>query len=163
MGLAGSWMISAYASMTDEEGNDLDIRIAPTPIGPSGQRASMFNGLADSVTTLSKQPDAAAKWVAFMGSEECQNIIGQSGVVFPARPEATQLAIQFNQEERNLDVTPFTDQVEQDTTFLFPVTSNAADITALMNPVMDSIYIGTEPASSLTGLNDQLNRLFDVT
>jgi multiple sugar transport system substrate-binding protein len=98
-----------------------------------------------------------------VGSAECQNIIGKSGVVFPARPEGTELAIKFNQEERNLDVTPFTDQVAQDTTFLFPVTSNAADITALMNPVMDSIYIGTEPASSLTGLNEQLNRLFDVT
>jgi hypothetical protein len=52
---------------------------------------------------------------------------------------------------------------ERFTTFLFPVTSNAADITALMNPVMDSIYIGTEPVSSLTGLNDQLNRLFEVS
>jgi multiple sugar transport system substrate-binding protein len=149
--------------MTDAEGSDLDIQIAPTPIGPSGQRASMFNGLADSITVQAKNPEAAAQWVAFLAGEECQNIIGESGVVFPARPEGTELAIQFNQEERNLDVTPFTDQVEQETTFLFPVTSNAADITALMNPVMDSIYIGTEPASSLTGLNDQLNRLFDVT
>jgi multiple sugar transport system substrate-binding protein len=163
MGLAGSWMISTYAAMTDAEGNDLDIQIAPTPIGPSGQRASMFNGLADSITVQAKNPEAAAQWVAFLAGEECQNIIGESGVVFPARPEGTELAIQFNQEERNLDVTPFTEQVEQETTFLFPVTSNAADITALMNPVMDSIYIGTEPASSLTGLNDQLNRLFDVT
>ena len=87
LGLAGSWMISTYAAMTDADGNDIDIRIAPTPIGPSGQRASMFNGLADSITTLSQQPEAAAKWVAFLASEECQNIIGESGVVFPARPE----------------------------------------------------------------------------
>ena len=48
LGLAGSWMISTYADHAD--GNDIDIRIAPTPIGPSGQRASMFNGLADSIT-----------------------------------------------------------------------------------------------------------------
>ena len=53
--------------------------------------------------------------------------------------------------------------MEQGTTFLFPVTLNAADVTALMTPVMDSIYIGSEPASSLTGLNDQLNDLFEIT
>ena len=107
----------------------------------------MFNGLADSVTTLSKQPENAAKWVKFMSGEECQNIIGESGVVFPARPEATELAIAFNQTERNLDVTPFTDQVKEKTTFLFPVTTNAADIIALMGPRLDAVYIGSAPAS----------------
>jgi len=52
--------------------------------------------------------------------------------------------------------------VKNKTTFLFPVTSNAADIVALMNPQFDSIYIGSQSASSLTGLNDQLNQLFSV-
>ena len=46
--------------------------------------------------------------------------------------------------------------------FLFPVTTNAADITALMNPRMDAVYIGSAPVSSLTTLNDQLNKLFEV-
>ena len=72
----------------------------------------------------------------------------------------SKLAIQFNKVQRHLDVTPFTDQVKNKTTFLFPVTSNAADITALMQPVMDSIYIGQEPVTTLSGLNDQLNQLF---
>ena len=45
------------------------------------------------------------------------------------------------------------------TTFLFPVTTNAADITALMRPRLDAVYIGSEPVSSLTDLNDQLNAL----
>jgi multiple sugar transport system substrate-binding protein len=162
MGLSGSWMISTFSKLTDAGGKKLDIGIAPTPIGPSGKRASMFNGLADSVTTLSKQPENAAKWVKYLSGSECQSIIGQSGVVFPARPEGTDLAIAYNRDERKLDVTPFTDQVKDKTTFLFPVTSNAADITALMNPRMDAVYIGSEPVSSLTDLNDQLNRLFEV-
>jgi len=83
-------------------------------------------------------------------------------VVFPARPAATDLAIRYNRAKRNLDVTPFTDQVKQGTTFLFPVASNAADISALMNPRMDAVYIGSAPASSLSTLNDQLNKLFQV-
>ncbi|GIF25456.1 multiple sugar transport system substrate-binding protein [Actinoplanes tereljensis] len=162
MGLSGSWMISTFSKLTDATGAKLDIGLAPTPIGPSGKRASMFNGLADSITTLSKHPDNAAKWVKFMAGAQCQDIIGRSGVVFPARPAATDLAIAYNRDERKLDVTPFTDQVKDKTTFLFPVTSNAADILALMNPRMDAVYIGSAPVSSLTAVNDQLNKLFEV-
>jgi len=162
MGLSGSWMISTFSNLTDAAGKKLEIGIAPTPIGPTGKRASMFNGLADSVTKFSKQPDNAAKWVKFMSGEQCQNIIGESGVVFPARPAGTELAIAFNKTKRNLDVTPFTDQVKNGTTFLFPVTNNAADVVALMNPRMDAVYIGSAPVSSLTKLNKQLNDLFEV-
>jgi len=162
MGFSGSWMISTFSKLTDANGKKLDIGIAPTPVGPTGKRASMFNGLADSITTLSKQPDNAAKWVKFMSGEQCQNIIGQSGVVFPARPNGTNLAVAYNKTERKLDVTPFTRQVAEKTTFLFPVTTNAADITALMAPRLDAVYIGSSPISSLTELNNQLNALFEV-
>ncbi|MEV6304213.1 sugar ABC transporter substrate-binding protein [Actinoplanes sp. NPDC051861] len=162
MGISGSWMISTFSKLTDANGTKLDIGIAPTPIGPSGRRASMFNGLADSVTTLSRQPEDAAKWVKFMSGAACQDMIADSGVVFPARPAATQRAIAYNQRERDLDVTPFTDQVTEGTTFLFPVTTNAADITALLVPRLDAVYIGEQPVSSLTDLNNQLNALFEV-
>lgn len=160
--LNGSWMISTFSKLTDANGKKLPIGIAPTPIGPSGKRASMFNGLADSVTTLSKQPENAAKWVKYLSGEQCQDIIGQSGVVFPARPAATQLAIDYNKNQRHLDVSAFTNQVKDKTTFLFPVTTNAADITALMQPRMDALYIGSSPISSMTTLNTQLNNLFKV-
>jgi multiple sugar transport system substrate-binding protein len=162
IGVHGSWMISTFSKLTDANGNKLDIGIAPTPIGPTGKRASMFNGLADSITTFSQQPENAAKWVKYLSGAECQKIIGQSGVVFPARPEATQLAVDYNANERKLDVSPFTDQVRDGTTFLFPVTTNAADIKALVQPQMDAAYIGTAPVSSLTQTNEQLNKLFDV-
>jgi len=162
MGLSGSWMISTFSKLTDASGKPLEIGIAPTPIGPTGRRASMFNGLADSVTSLSQQPENAAKWVKFLSGEQCQDIIGRSGVVFPARPAATELAIQYNRTERKLDVTPFTNQVKEKTTFLFPVTTNAADVTALVQPQLDAVYIGSEPVSSLTTLNQQLNDLFQV-
>jgi multiple sugar transport system substrate-binding protein len=83
-------------------------------------------------------------------------------VVFPARPAATELAVGYNKTKRNLDVSAFTDQVTEKTTFLFPVTANAADITALMLPRMDSLYIGSSPVSSMSTLNKQLNDLFKV-
>ncbi|MEV4807213.1 sugar ABC transporter substrate-binding protein [Nonomuraea sp. NPDC049421] len=162
MGFDGSWTISSFTKLTDAEGRKLDIGVAPNPIGPSGKRASMFNGLADSVTTFSKQPENAAKWVKFLSGEECQNLIGRSGVVFPARPSGTELAIEYNKKERGLDVSAFTDHIENHTTFPLPVTSNAADIAALSQPAFDAVYLGQAPASSLTHLNDQLNELFKV-
>jgi multiple sugar transport system substrate-binding protein len=162
MGLNGSWMISTFTKLTDAAGNKLDIGVAPTPVGPTGKRASTFNGLADSITTFSRQPENAAKWVAYLSGEECQDTIGRSGVVFPARPQGTQLAVDYNNTERHLDVSAFTDHVRDGTTFLLPVTTNAADIKALVNPQMDAVYIGTAPVSSLTRTNDQLNKLFEV-
>ena len=162
MALNGSWTIAQFAKLTDAAGKKLDIGVAPTPIGPTGRRASMLNGLADSVTTLSDQPENAAKWVKFLSGEQCQTIIGESGVVFPARPAGTDRAIAYNRDERKLDVSAFTGHITDRTTFLFPVTMNAADITALMRPRLDSVYLGSSPVSSMTTLNDQLNDLFEV-
>ena len=78
----------------------------------------------------------------------------------PARGHRTRRRLQ--PDERKLDVTAFTDQVEDKTTFLFPVTTNAADITALLQPRLDAVYLGSKPVSSLTELNNQLNDLFKV-
>ena len=46
----------------------------------------MYNGLADSIWVGSKNKPAAAKWVEYLGSPDCQNIVGEKGVVFPAIP-----------------------------------------------------------------------------
>lgn len=162
LALDGSWMLSSYAKLADAKGRPLKIGIAPTPVGPVGKRASMFNGLGDSVTRKAKNPQAAAKWVAFLAGRECQDIVGRSGVVFPARPSGTALATAFNQKVRGFDVTPFTRQVKERTTFLYPVTKHPADVTALTGPAFDAVYTGDQPVSSLTDLNNQLNRLFEV-
>ncbi|QQD75577.1 sugar ABC transporter substrate-binding protein [Curtobacterium sp. YC1] len=153
----GSWMIGSYLGM-----EDLDIAVAPTPIGPSGHRASMFNGLGDSITKQAKDPEAAAEWVAFLGSDEAQRIVGERGIVFPARPAGTEAAV-ASFRERGLDVSAFTRQVEEGTTFLFPVTKNPADVQALLQPAFDGVYANGEPISTLTGVNEQVNTLLALT
>ena len=74
----GSWMTNL---MFDAKG--IETGLAPTPVGPSGKRASMYNGLADSVWVGSQNKPAAVKWVEFLGSPDCQNIVGEKAVVFP--------------------------------------------------------------------------------
>jgi len=153
----GSWMIGAYGNLPD-----MKVGIAPTPIGPVGHRASMFNGLGDSITKQARNPEAAAKWVAFLGGATAQQIVGRAGIVFPARPEGTEAAVAAFRE-KGFDVSAFTGQVAEKTTFLFPVTRNPGDVQALVQPAFDGIYANGKPVSTLTGMNDQVNTLLQLT
>ncbi|SCK38200.1 carbohydrate ABC transporter substrate-binding protein, CUT1 family (TC 3.A.1.1.-) [Streptomyces sp. WMMB 714] len=154
MATEGSWKLSAFSGL-----KGVDLGIAPTPKGPTGERASMMGGLADSIPKGAKNKKGAAKWVAFLASAECQNIVGKDATVFPATPEGTEKAVATHREN-GLDVTPFTRHIEDGTTFSFPVTDHAADINAIMLPAMQEVYAGDAPASSLTTTNKQVNFLF---
>ena len=61
---------------------------------------------------------------------------------------------------KGIDVTAFTSHVENGTTFLFPITDNAAKIDGIMQPAMDAILQGSADVSSLDSANDQVNALF---
>ena len=150
----GSWNTNALAG-----NKDLSVGLAPNPVGPSGKRASMYNGLADSIWIGSKNKPAAAKWVEFLGSPDCQNIVGEKSVVFPAIPSATEKA-QAAFKAKGIDVTPFLTQVSDKTTFLFPITDHAAGITNILQPAMDNVLSGKADVSSLTEANTQINQLF---
>ena len=157
LGMSGSWMISSFASIPD-----IQLQIAPTPVGPLGHRASPFNGLADSITRFADDKEAAAKWVAFLGSSECQMMIADAGAVFPARLEATQRSLQVR-SETGLDVSAFTIHLEEGTTRTLAVTTNAADVAALTVPGFEAVFVGQKDVSYFTELNSQVNRLLELT
>jgi len=150
----GSWMISQMFSY-----KGVQTGLAPTPTGPSGKRASMYNGLADSVWAGSKNKPAAVKWVEYLGSAACQDVIGKSGVVFPAIPSGT-TAAQAAFKAKGIDVTPFLTQVNDKTTFLFPITDHASEILTIMNAAVDAVFTGKAKADTLTAANTQVNALF---
>jgi multiple sugar transport system substrate-binding protein len=150
----GSWQTNALFGA-----KGIDVGLAPTPIGPNGKRASMYNGLADSIWVGSKNKPAAAKWVEYLGSTDCQNIVGAKAIVFPAIPSATDKA-KAAWKAKGIDVTPFTDQVKNKTTFLFPITDHASEIEGIMHPAMDAVLSGSQPVTSLTDANKQVNQLF---
>jgi len=62
-----------------------------------------------------------------------------------------------------LDVSAFTRQVEEKTTFLFPVTRNPADVQALLQPAFDDVYANGKSITTLTGINEQVNTLLALT
>ncbi|MGY5764125.1 ABC transporter substrate-binding protein [Brachybacterium sp. DNPG3] len=153
--LTGSWMIGTYANL---EG--VDLGIAPLPSGPIGTPMSMFNGLGDSISAQSENPEAAARLVAFLGSDDSQTIIGKRGIVFPATDAGTQAAIDAY-TEKGLDVSPFTDRVENDETGLYPLVENAAEIASIMQSAFDQIWMRRIDGADFTAYNDRVNALFE--
>lgn len=150
----GDWLIGQYQSY-----KGVETAFAPTPKGPDGKRASMFNGLADSVWAGTKNPAGATKWAAYLGSAACQDVVAQKAVVFPAITSSTELAAKAF-AAKGTDVSAFTTHIKDGTTFLFPIADKAAKVDGIMKPAMDAVLAGKKPASSLTEANFQVNALF---
>ncbi|EGX56336.1 extracellular solute-binding protein [Streptomyces zinciresistens K42] len=152
--LDGAWMISTYYGT-----KGLDVGTAPTPVGPTGKRATMMNGLADSITKNARNKEGAKKWVRYLASNECQKTVGGYGIVFPATPDGTAAAVAAYRK-KGVDVSAFTEPVtdrKRSATFSFPITDYAADVFALMRPAMQDVYANDAPVSGLSKTNDQIN------
>lgn len=154
MGIDGSWMIGSYL------GSDFEVGFARLPAGPEG-RKSMFNGLADSIYIGTPHPEESWEWVKYLGSEACQTVVGQSGVVFPAIPSAAELSLQVRADV-GVDVSAFTDQAaEEGGTFLFPITDFGGEINTIMSEAMDKILLGEAKAADILPVaNAEVNDLF---
>lgn len=155
LGLDGSWMIGSYV------GSGTPVEFARLPIGPEG-RKSMFNGLADSIWTGTEHLEESWQWVKFLASPECELIVGNAGVVFPATPEGVEASLQVR-ADAGIDVTAFTDQaLEEGGTFLYPITDFGGEIATIMTETMDAIALGqAEAESALLSANDEVNSLFE--
>jgi len=136
---AGAWMIGHYA-------RQVKFRYAwvPQPIGPSGRRASMLNGLADSIWIGTKQPEAAWAWVRHLASADCQRKLAAAGTVFPAIAGlAAQTQAVFKQ--RGIDASAFADMAAAHT-FAPPIVENAAEIDQLIGNAIETVLLGRAPA-----------------
>ncbi|QPL04776.1 MULTISPECIES: ABC transporter substrate-binding protein [Actinomyces] len=156
MCISGSWMFSTFAKL------DIEVGIAANPVGPNGRSVSLFNGLGDSVCKQSANIEQACQWVSFLGTAEAQDIVASYGIVFPAISSSTQAAVEVF-EETGLPTAPFTQHVEDGSTFFFPLTYFGADVTAIMQPATDDLWANRVPASTLTKYNDQVNLLFETS
>jgi len=151
----GSWQINNYVN-----NSKFPVGFGLLPSGPAG-RKSMFNGLADSIWVGSKHQKEAWEWVKFLASPECENIVGSTGVVFPAIQSAVEKSLAVRQD-KGIDVSAFTTEaLDPNGTFLFPITDHGSEIQNIMGPTMDSIYLGqAKAADALKAANDQVNALF---
>jgi len=150
----GDWNISSHKAP-----NGGVTKYAPTPIGPNGTSASMFNGLTDAISASSKHVDEAWQWVKYLGSEACQSKVAAAGVVFPAIKSLADQTIQAHMDA-GVDVSAFMSYAKNGTTFLPPVTTHYADVLAIQSPIMDDIMNGKQTADALDAMNTQINALY---
>ncbi len=150
----GSWMIGTY------EASDFKVGFGRLPAGPEG-RKSMFNGLADSIWVGSPHIEESWQLVKFFASADCQNIVGEAGVVFPAIPDAAATSLKMR-ADNGIDVSAFVEQAdEKDGTFLFPIADFAGEISTIMTEATDSISLGQAKAADvLPAANEEINALF---
>ncbi|EAR08783.1 ABC transporter substrate-binding protein [Reinekea blandensis] len=135
----GSWMINYFDN--NVKGN---YQWIPLPIGPTGQRATMFNGLADSIWTGSKHKEEAWQWVKYLGSADCQSVVAEKGVVFPAIDGMAEKTTQAHQA-RGIDSSAFLTMANANT-FLAPIADNGARINEAMENAVQTILLGKDDA-----------------
>lgn len=155
LAMEGSWMITQYANL---EG--VDLGIASQPAGPVGHPVSIFNGLGDSMSAQTEHPEEAARLIAFLGSDASQEIIGKKMVVLPASDAGTEAA-KDAYAGRGLDISPFTDLIDQEYTGLYPLVEHSAEVQTIMQPAFDKLWMGQITAKDFTEYNDRVNALFE--
>jgi multiple sugar transport system substrate-binding protein len=130
----------------------------PLPIGPSGKRATILNGLADSIWAGSKVKEAAWQWVKFLGSEACQNSVAKQGVIFPAVNGQAEISISA-MKSRGSDASAFL-TMTQGFTLQPPIVAHGAEINNIVGNTMEEILIGRRKASeALRIANSKVNTL----
>lgn len=152
----GSWNTQSYVGL-----DGVTTTIAPVPAGPNGERASMFNGLADSVASTTDHPEEAKQLAVFMGSKQCQDLTAAKGIAFPAVESSADISREAF-EAAGIDTSAFQVPIEQNSTYLAPVAENWAELQAIMGPAMDQILsLDADPATTLVQANEQVNALFN--
>lgn len=133
--------------------------IAPSPIGPSGQRGTQLNSNAYSAWAGTKNPTGAGKLISYLESPACQNVVAKAGTVYPSLKSSSALAVKL-QQQKGLDVTPFSDYLTNGTAHLAPVADHWAQVVSIMQPVMDSILSFKSDVSALDSANKKVNALY---
>jgi multiple sugar transport system substrate-binding protein len=154
--ITGSWTISSYLSATAKQ----KYAFAPLPTGPAGRKTAI-NGLSDAIYAGTKHKDEAWKWVKFLGSTDCQDIVAANAVVFPAIKTATDKALAAHQA-KGQDVHVFTDEAKASGgTFFLPITDHGNEVSQTVQDAIQSVVLGqADAASALKKANDSVNALF---
>jgi multiple sugar transport system substrate-binding protein len=99
--------------------------------------------------------------VKFLGSQTAQDIVAKAGVVFPA-VSASMPAARAAFSKAGWDVAPFLEPVEAGDVFSYPANPNAADVSAVMTPAMDSVLSFQSDPGSLIKANNDVNKILSA-
>lgn len=149
----GSWMITHFKTNAK-----FDHAWVPLPTGPAGTRATMFNGLADSIWAGSKVKEESWKWVKYLGSADCQGTVASYGVVFPAIKGMAEKAIEV-QKGKGVDSSAFLTMAKSKT-YLPPIADSGSEIDEVMKASIEAVLMGKSDATTaLKAANVKVNQL----
>lgn len=114
--------------------------IAPFPAGPNGKRVVRINGLADHIYVMSKHKEEAWSFVKFINGKEAQDILAETGTVFPMNKESIPKFIDFYKKQ-GLDPTVFVEEFNGDTVTM-PITKNYMEWVRIWFREMGLIFSG---------------------
>lgn len=134
---------------------------AALPTGPEG-RKSAINGLSDAMYAGGKHKDQAWEWIKYLASADCQSVVGDTGVIFPANTEASEASVAARAES-GLDASVFLSySQEPDGTFLIPINYHGTEMSQIVQDAIQSVALGTaEAQTALTDANAKVNALFE--
>jgi multiple sugar transport system substrate-binding protein len=151
----GNWRVTELVGA-----KGLNPVFAPVPAGPDGHHWSLGNSLGDSIWAGTKHRAQAWKWVQFLASRACQNIMGKSGAIVPAivssdkyvgaafrRIGASSSVKAYGTYGKYKDILPLSDHFDQVSTII------EAAMTQIIND-------GAPAAPKLKAANKRVNALF---
>jgi multiple sugar transport system substrate-binding protein len=143
MTILGSFDVSSYVGPSQKQ----DYGFAELPIGPDG-RKTLINDTSDAIWAGTKYPAQAWKWVEYLASPACQNIVATKGVVFPAITEASTKAETARIAEGQA-ITPFVQEAEAPgDTFIYPISQGEDQISTELQAQLDAVWLGQSSAAS---------------
>lgn len=116
------------------------VGVAPTVTGPEG-RSVISNSNANNIFVGTKNKDATWKWVTYMGSEACQSVAGADGTFLPSIG-ASMKAAAAAQLEQGLDLSTFTDALENGELYPAPPTANGQELADTIKPLLEAYFTG---------------------
>jgi multiple sugar transport system substrate-binding protein len=76
----GNWVVSAALKSPYKN----DFTVVPLPKAPNGGRKTVIHGIANVMSAKTKNPDAAAAFLAFLGGKDAALIQAKAGAANPA-------------------------------------------------------------------------------
>ena len=149
----GSWNARAVATA-----GGFEVGIAPPPVGPIGERATVTTALGDSIWVGTPHPEEAKQLVAFLATPECQDLVAAEARVLPSLKQSSDRAVEAFAAQ-NVDVESFAIQQREQTTVPAPVVLGWTRLQEIMNPTMDAFLSG-EPETIFVDANTRVNSLF---
>ena len=99
-------------------------------------------------TVVAKHAQQAWKWVDFLASPACQDIVATKGIVFPAITAASSRA-QTARIAEGQAVTPFVTEAQTPgDTFIYPISQHEDQISTEVQSQLDAVWLGRSSAAS---------------